>query len=164
MNHSHTIVKEVIWLTAILLSTIIVLMVFIGYPNFLSGVVDIQLYDTYYVIAPIYMIFFMFNNLVFLAYLFRQKKDKFNLKLPNYILIFSSILLIVQWTKLLYLAVGRGPRGGWVIYPPNSVLPPPEQSSILFKNPNLSIFLVQFLLMSFLVFVAVKTSKIRTTH
>ncbi len=150
------ILKESFWLLSILVITIVAIFSVFGRQDFMSGIIDIQLYDTYFVISPVYIVLRLYIILVFSTYLIRQTKDQFKTSLPNYILLVFTVFLIIFLTQYIYELILLSNLSPWEIYPPNATLPPPVEVPI---NPNAILFFIQLALTSFLIFLSIRISK-----
>ena len=94
MRHGlRPILIELIWLTVSFVASCLFCLFIFG-PNLLSGNVDIQLYDTYFVVSPFWAVFPLFLLIAFLIFLIKEWLNRFSRKLPNLILLTLGLLLI----------------------------------------------------------------------
>lgn len=121
--------KELIWLAAITLLTFIAVGVLLG-----DGI-DIQLYDTYFVVEPEGVWYTVFLNLAFWIYLARQIVTRFGSQIRNIVLALVAALLIYNTARVTALL---GPVAtGWTVYPPLSAYPDGVLPEPAFTNNDL---------------------------
>jgi len=115
------ILQETLWLTGCIAVTIIVGILFFGKAIFEKDV-DINLHDTYFVIANqhFFICFFIFFS--FVGYFIKENRYGFNRKLPLRIFLILGLGFNVLLVKMSLIATFFNPwKSGWTVYPPLSV-------------------------------------------
>src|SRR5690349_9257365 len=119
---TRQILKEALWLTLSLVLSVLLSLFLFG-KTFLSGDLDLHIHDTYFVIPSWLILTPLFLFVAFIFYFIRTFKNKFNTKLPNWVLVISGIILLISLTILIKTFPQFSIRG-WSVYPPLSALGP----------------------------------------
>ena len=94
------ILIELMWLTLSLAISLLVSLFLFG-QGLLTGSIDLQLYDTYFVLSPFWAIFPLFLIVGFLVFLIKEWRNRFRRKLPTLILctlgLFLIVLFVIIW-------------------------------------------------------------------
>lgn len=117
---SKQIFTEAIWLTIALGLTLLLLLFLFG-KNFLSNSINIHLYDTYFVIAPIHLLLPVNFLVTFIVYFVKEFRISYRRTLQNWILIIIGLALVVALT-ILIKTFSQFFIGGWTFYPPLSAV------------------------------------------
>ena len=134
LNKTSPILKQLLWLFISFGITLLLSAAIIS-----NNTVDIQLYDTYFVL-PVWLFFIpLFSLLIFVGYFVSEMPKSFNRTLPNWLIVVSGLILILA---LRYLVrnldqLSHAGKSGWVIYPPLSALKNSELPWT--KRPDLSL-------------------------
>ena len=156
--------KEIYWLTGTIAFVLIMNYAHFGTDGFKSySNVDINIHDTYFVIANIHFVL-LFSVLIFFGvYLFRTLKRNFKNLTANLILMISTILLILVLIRINSIVDALIQQtSSWTIYPPLSAgenkteIEPKESNFEILANV---LFLIQILLLIFLTYCGFKTGR-----
>ena len=153
-SNTRTYLRQLLWLFIALGITLVFSVAFIS-----ENAIDIQLYDTYFIL-PAWLIFIpLFSLLTFAGYLISENQRSYSRTIPNWLIIISGAVLILA---LRYLSrnldqLSHAGKSGWVIYPPLSALKNSELPWT--KKTDFGLFInvltgIQFVLMIMLLFVA----------
>ncbi|HEX2532820.1 MAG TPA: hypothetical protein VHK69_03735 [Chitinophagaceae bacterium] len=117
----HPFLRELLWLTAAAVVTLILCGPLLSW-NFRVHTVDLHVYDTYFVLAPVHFLIPVFLFLTFFLYLVRVVRQGFRRSLPNRLFLLSGLLflllLLLAQKEFLLLMWGTG----GTVYPPLSGL------------------------------------------
>lgn len=157
------IIKEIILLLSVLLIVWLVAFRITG-TAMLNRTLDINLHDTYFAIAWSKLIILPYLLIISLVYLIREAFFKYRRRLPNVILLFDLLVIIIILLKLNELIMNIAPAtSGWTIYPPLSALPGqnalPYPVSPLITTAAQILFYFQIFFILILVIVAILTGK-----
>lgn len=125
---SRQIFIETSWL-ALSLGFTTILTLFLFGRSFLNSTLDIHLHDTYFIIAPVYIVLPLFLLVTFIIYFVKEFRNSFRRKLSNWILIIAGLALVIGLTFLIK-TFSQVFKGGWTIYPPLSALGPDKVSEL----------------------------------
>lgn len=161
------ILQEVLWLLGCMSFTILTGFALFGKTIFNESI-DLNLQDTYFVIANQHFLIWFFIVFSFILYFIKEKRYSFNRKLPLYIFLIlglSFTALIIRATPLL--AFLNSPlRRGWRIYPPLSLqakstreILPEEGFISTFLTPINFLILFQIIVIALMLFAAYKFGK-----
>ena len=113
--------KETFWLIGTISFVLILIIGVFGIDGLKSdAVTDINVHDTYYVIASIHLIIPLISLTFFGVYLIRMLRRNFKNLTANLIFMISDITLILIFTFLIILANGMREIPGTTEYPPLS--------------------------------------------
>jgi hypothetical protein len=87
-----------------------------------STIIDVQLHDTYFIMAASTLIFPISCLLIMLIYLVKEWFSDYKRRFQNLILLTSNFLFLV-WLYPVSIFIKKLPQPGWTIYPPLSALP-----------------------------------------
>ncbi|WP_420573975.1 hypothetical protein [Kordia sp.] len=88
--------KELLYLTAIILGSILIIGAFFGFDNYTGDTtIDFNVRDTYYVFPTIYGVIFAVILMITSASFVRVVFTRFKIKFTNYIFLFFNALLIL---------------------------------------------------------------------
>lgn len=157
------IIKEVALLLAIFLILWIIAFCITGTVT-LNRELDINLHDTYFVIAWSKLIILPYLLIVALVYLIKEAFFKYQRRLPNIVLLSVLLIVIIILLKLIEFIINIAPAtSGWTIYPPLSALPrqntPPTSPSPPITTALHILFYFQIFFISTLVIVAILVGK-----
>lgn len=136
LNKTSSLWKELLWLCISLGITLLLTAAIIS-----NNTIEIQLYDTYFVL-PVWLFFIpLFSLLTFLGYFISEMPKSFNRALPNWLIVVSGAVLILA---LRYLVrnldqLSHAGKSGWVLYPPMSALKDSELPWT--KKPDLGLII-----------------------
>ncbi|MEO3404104.1 hypothetical protein AAFN85_09385 [Mucilaginibacter sp. CAU 1740] len=88
----------------------------------LSNLIDVQLHDTYFVMAPSTLIFPISCLLIMLIYVVKEWFSGYKRRFQNLILLISNFLFII-WLYPAAIFINLMPQPGWTVYPQLSALP-----------------------------------------
>ncbi len=156
--------KELYWFFGTLVLILILNFAFFGSNAFSADTtVDLNIHDTYFVIANIHFVLLLSVFLFFGIYLIRTLLRNCKNLTANIILMISIILLILFFTATnSVIAVLIQQSAGWTIYPPLSAgaieheIKPDESYLGVLKNV---IYGIQILLLILLIFCGFKTGR-----
>lgn len=128
-----------------------------------DSILDLNIHDTYFVIANVHFVL-LFSVLIFFGvYLFRTLKRNFKNLTANLILMISTILLILVLIGIDSIVDALIQQtSSWTIYPPLSAgenkteIEPKESNFEILANV---LFLIQILLLIFLTYCGFKTGR-----
>ncbi len=125
--------NDLIWLFALGTMTLSIVGLSIGFDNWITKPLEIQLHDTYIILSIGQVFLLLFLNITFWTYLVRQGKNRFERQSSNIVLLLITGLLIFI-TSLTIKFIGSMDQG-WTIYPPLSSSPTkiPETYTITSK-------------------------------
>ncbi|WP_460965601.1 hypothetical protein [Spirosoma litoris] len=146
---------EILWLTLSLGLTILIARFLFG-QYFLTSL-DIQLYDTYFVVEPWYILVPMFLLVTFMLYFVKEFRNSFRRTYPNWILIITGLALVVSLTSFANI-FSQFSGGGWAMYPPLSASGSDKVPGLT-QNPMAKIITnffitIQLLIVSMLLFIS----------
>ena len=156
--------KEIYWLTGTIAFVLIMNFALFGTDGFKSDSnVDINIHDTYFVIANIHFVL-LFSVLIFFGvYLFRTLRRNYKNLMANLILMISTILLILVFIGIDSIVEALIQQTSeWTIYPPLSAgknIPEIEPKENSFEILSNVLFLIQILLLIFLTYCGFKTGR-----
>ena len=151
--------KELFWLVGTLLYVLIVSVVFFGINIFkVNYTIDINVHDTYFVMASYHFLFLFGTFVFFFVYLARMLRRNFKNLAANVVFIFSNLLLIVIMTYIISLVAELTEYDSYTEYPPLSA------DSVVQKGNRFGILsnvfvLIQVVLIVLLTYSAFKTGK-----
>ncbi|MCM4174302.1 hypothetical protein DHD32_22830 [Arenibacter sp. TNZ] len=94
--------KEIIWLTGTSGLFLFWTLILFGIDGFnIDSTFDINIHDTYFVIANVHLILLLFVFVFFTVYLIRVVRNRFKNNTANLILIIATILLVVVLGKTI---------------------------------------------------------------
>lgn len=108
-------IKEIIWLIIILLPT------FFLYTQ--EDTINIDIYDTYYVMDRLTFIAVIFTLLGFLVYGIRSLTYKFRDNFINIVFLIFTVIVALLWIEIIIINDKLSSSGGWTLYPPLSAQP-----------------------------------------
>lgn len=113
--------KEIVWIIASLIISCLIWHPFLPF-NFsdFNSTVDINIYDTYFLIASLHIFFFIIANVFFIVYSIRMLISRLRNTIINGIFLFSNILMIIVMGYLISVTKLLIVEAGWTIYPPLS--------------------------------------------
>ncbi|NII85116.1 heme/copper-type cytochrome/quinol oxidase subunit 1 [Pedobacter sp. SG908] len=161
------LLQEILWILSCTIFTIIIGFALFGKTIF-SDSIDLNLHDTYFVVASQHFLIWFFIVFSFILYFLKEKRYSFNRKLP--FLIFSILglsftALIIRATPLLAF-LNFPSRRGWKIYPPLSLqtksapdILPDEGFFSTFLTPINFLILFQIIVIALMLFAAYKYGK-----
>nr|WP_299072889.1 hypothetical protein [uncultured Allomuricauda sp.] len=158
--------KEIFWLIGTIMLVLILNTLIFGIDGLKSdSTLDINVHDTYFVIANFHFIILLGVLVFFGIYLIRTLRGNFKNLTANLILIISTTLLIIILNGISTIVENFVQQtSGWTIYPPLSAGEGLEQieQEIESKDNNFGIlssilFYMQILLLIFLTFCGFKT-------
>lgn len=85
-------------------------------------IIDVQLHDSYFIMAPSTLILPISCLLIMLIYLVKEWFSGFKRRFQNLILLTSNFLFLV-WLYPISVFIRNLPQPEWTIYPPLSALP-----------------------------------------
>lgn len=97
---SRPFLTEVIWLV-LSLSLTLLLSLFLFGRNFLTGTIDIQFHDTYFIMEPFRFLLPFFLLITFILYFIKAALHSFRRSLVNRILIGAGLALVLSLTWLI---------------------------------------------------------------
>jgi len=159
------ILQETLWLTGCIAVTIIVGILFFGKAIFEKDV-DINLHDTYFVIANqhFFICFFIFFS--FVGYFIKENRYGFNRKLPLRIFLILGLGFNVLLVKMSLIATFFNPwKSGWTVYPPLSVKAKPTEVNVINEfaatvfTPTNALLAIQILVIALMLRAAYKYGK-----
>jgi len=159
------ILQETLWLTGCIAVTIIVGILFFGKAIFEKDV-DINLHDTYFVIANqhFFICFFIFFS--FVCYFIKENRYGFNRKLPLRIFLILGLGFNVLLVKMSLIATFFNPwKSGWTVYPPLSVKAKPTEVNVINEfaatvfTPTNALLAIQILVIALMLRAAYKYGK-----
>jgi heme/copper-type cytochrome/quinol oxidase subunit 1 len=145
---SRQVFSEVLWLTFSFGMTLLLSLFLFG-RSFLSETIDIHLHDTYFVIAPFYILLPIFFLVTFIVYCIKEFRNSFRRTLQNWILIIIGLTLVFTLTILIKM-FSQVFTGGFTLYPPLSALGP-DKAPELTQDPAASVITNFFTLLQVLV-------------
>ena len=119
-----------------------------------DSVLDIQIYDTYFILPYYKALIALFVLLSFAVYLIRQSIDRFRNNPANIILLILTNLTVVAISIFVLPAIG-----GWKIYPPNMS---EEEIGAMAQSGKWALYMVraiQALLVVGILFLAIRIRK-----
>jgi heme/copper-type cytochrome/quinol oxidase subunit 1 len=158
--------KEIFWLIGTTILVLILNALIFGIDGLKSdSTLDINVHDTYFVIANFHFIFLLGVLVFFGIYLIRTLRRNFKNLTANLILMISTILLIIILNGISTIVDNFIQQtSGWTIYPPLSAgdgikqieqeIKPKENS---FRILSSVLFYTQILLLIFLTYCGFKT-------
>ena len=150
--------KETFWLIGTISFVLILIIGVFGIDGLTwESVTDINVHDTYYVIANIHLIIPMVTLIFFGVYLIRMLRRNFKNLTANLIFMISDITLILIFTFLISLASSLREIPGTTIYPPLSGIPNIEQAGNGWNNAYYIFFSIQLILIILLTISGIKT-------
>jgi heme/copper-type cytochrome/quinol oxidase subunit 1 len=117
----------------------------------LTGAIDIQMHDTYFVIGGIQWIWNIFILIATFTYLIKEAKIVYSQILPNVILsvlLVAFLFFIFGWHIHIHFLQTFG--GGWTIYPPLDALPGPVEQA---PDPSVGFWHIILLALEFMIVV-----------
>ncbi|WP_155297331.1 hypothetical protein [Spirosoma aerolatum] len=93
------ILIELLWLTLSFAISFLICLAIFGW-NLIGGSVDIQLYDTYFVLSSVWVVFPLFLIVSFLLFLIKEGRTRFNRTLPNLIILILGMLLLILFSRM----------------------------------------------------------------
>ena len=148
------ILAQLLWLLVALIVSLLVTLAWTGWGISSTVTVDIHFHDTYYVITSTHIFITLFLLTSFVVFLLKELKHKYSRLLPDIIIFFIGILLIIAPS---YIRNFFPSEGGWTFYPPLSALSDPEPDA---SSPfNILILVWQVFLVLVLLHVAYKLGR-----
>lgn len=154
--------KEIYWLVLTIAFTIILNLIIFGPSGFKSeSTINVNIHDTYYVIANHHFIILLAVFTLFAVYLGRTLFQNFRNSTVNLILIITTIILsfvVIEVKSILDHLIQQ--TSGWTIYPPLSAGEsehPGENISTNLEVFSYIIFVIQVLLLILLAYTGFKT-------
>jgi len=161
------ILIEIVWLTGCIAITIIISLLFFGQAVFVKDI-DINLHDTYFIVANQHFFICFFTLLSFSLYFIKERKNSFNRKLPFFIFLTLGLSFNVLLVKATPIITFFNPwRSGWTVYPPLSVNAKPIEVNAIkgfaatFLTPFNALLAIQFFVIALMLFAAYKYGKSR---
>lgn len=156
--------KEIYWLIGTIAFVLIMNFVLFGTDGFQSDTtLDLNIHDTYFVIANVHFVFLFAVLIFFGVYLVRTLKRSFENLTANLILMISTILLILVLIGIHSIVDALILQtSNWTIDPPLSAraphpeIEPMESDFEILAN---ALFLIQIVLLIFLTFCGFKTGR-----
>ena len=150
--------KETFWLIGTISFVLILILRIFGIDGLKSdAVTDINVHDTYYVIANIHLIIPFISLTFFGIYLIRMLRRNFKNLTANLIFMISDITMILIFTFLISLASSLREIPGTTIYPPLSGIPNIEQAGNGWNNAYYIFLCIQLILIILLTISGIKT-------
>ena len=164
------ILQETLWLTGCIAFTIITGLLFFGKAIFEKDI-DINLHDTYFVIANQHFFICFFIVFSFLCYFIKENRHAFNRRLPLGIFLILGLGFNILLVKMSLIAAFFNPwNSGWTVYPPLSVKAKPTEvnaitgfAATLFTPTN-ALLAIQILVILFMLRAAYKYGKSRVSE
>jgi heme/copper-type cytochrome/quinol oxidase subunit 1 len=163
------ILQETLWLIGCMLFTILTGLALFGKAIF-SESIDLNLHDTYFVVANQHFLLWFFIVFSFILYFIKENRHAFNRKLPLGIFLILGLgfsALIIRATPLLAF-LNSPSRSGWTVYPPLSLqakstpdILPEEGFISTFLTPINFLVLFQVIVIALMLFAAYKYGKRR---
>ena len=124
---------------------------------------DINIHDTYFIIANFHFILLLGALIFFGIYFVRTLRRKFENLIANLILMVSTILLVLILIEIASIldALTRQTTG-WTIYPPlraGEIVPELEPKENNFGILSNVLFFIQIILLTFLAYCGFKTGR-----
>ena len=151
--------KETFWLIATIVFVLILILWVFGISGLKSdSVTDINVHDTYYVIANIHLIIPMVTLIFFGVYLIRMLRRNFKNLTANLIFMISDITLILIFTFLISLVNSIREIPGSTEYPPLSggIV---ENAGNGWNNAFYILLIIQLILIILLTISGIKTGR-----
>jgi len=127
MKNLKPLLIEIAWLLGCVAFTIIIGILFFGKAIFEKDI-DINLYDTYFVIKNQHFFICFFIVFSFMFYFNKENRHAFNRKLPLGIFLILGFGFNVLLFKTSPIATFFNPwKSGWTVYPPLSVKAEPTE-------------------------------------
>ena len=158
------ITKEFLWLAGTLSAVFVLSIVLFGFEGFSTNTsLDINLYDTYYVVPNQHFVSLISVLCFFAVYLVRGFIGKFKNAVVNVVLMISTILMIVVLMGIYTYVETLIQQSGWTIYPPLSTLaiePEVNTDHSYLEILSNGLFFIIVIKLFFLSFVGFKTGEI----
>ncbi|MBN8822256.1 MULTISPECIES: hypothetical protein [unclassified Spirosoma] len=113
---------ELFWLALAFAISVLICLAIFG-RSLVGGSVDIQLYDTYFVLSSAWVVFPLFLIVSFLLFLVKEGRIRFSRTLPNLIILVLGLLLVILFSRMS-VAITK-------LWTSVSVLPSPDQPTPL---------------------------------
>lgn len=115
--------KEILWIIILLIISYVIWHPFLpfNFSDFTSTIdVNIPIYDTYFVIGSVNILFLIIALLFFIVYSIRVLTSRLKNNVINVIFLFSNTLMIIVMSYLISVTKLLIVEAGWTIYPPLS--------------------------------------------
>lgn len=157
-----SITTETSILIFVFIAVWVITFILTGKHHFLKPTLDIELHDTYFVLAWQTIVVEPFLIIITLIYLIKEGIYKYKRKIQNFILIISNFIFIVLLSTNFVIFGVFEAGGGWQVCPPLSALP--NEKPLLavtnrFNQIEHVVFMVLIFFLLILVLSAIHTGK-----
>lgn len=150
--------KEIYWLVGTVGFIVFLILIFFGIDGLKSdSITDINVHDTYYVIANIHLFIFLSTLIFFGVYLIRVLCCNFKNLTANFIFMISDLALILIFTFIISLVNSMLEIPGTTEYPPLSGIENIKHEGNVWNNVYHVLLIVQLILLLLLAFSGFKT-------
>ncbi len=112
------ILPELIWVVIIAIASMLLHIAILGYEQFLSGILELQLHDTYFIIKNLYIEVFIFlvlyllTKLIYLLWNYLSKQE-----IIRPFLLYNGFIMLIFIVVIIFYATYKDAKNGWVSYP-----------------------------------------------